>query len=362
MFCSQCEKKIPDDSIFCPECGNKITDIPNQNNQERKIIRNKSKKKTIFILLALILIVVIILRLTAVEETKRDIQISNEQYEEPDGTVWSTDYLFWYAGDLDKNINKYIKEAKKILEKSKGMKADTYLKANDGLFGNGAYEITSEQTEYCYSGKVKNNQPSGFGILYKYYSMDTNIETYIPIYMGNFKNGEYSGSGISFYDYSEDSNIVSSIAYTFNLNEHNLQEIIDQYFQSIEYIGEFKNGKENGDGVSFEYPMLNTYAYANNDLDPSVLDVKNITAYEGKYEEGKMDGEGKVYYHQKLLFQGNFKDGLMNGKGTSYYPDSGQKKYVGEWQDNLYEGKGTLYTENGEIQYKGKWSRGDYSK
>ena len=331
MFCSQCGKKIPDDSIFCPECGQKVENIPTQDHQ---IKPKKLFKKPIFLVFVVVLAAVIFLP----RNNREDAENLSNKKEEPDGTVWSTDYLFWYTGDLDKDINKYIKEAKKILEKSKGMKADTYLKANDGLFGNGAYEITTEQSEYCYSGKVKNNHPSGFGVLYKYYSMDTNIDTYIPIYMGNFKNGEYSGNGISFYDYSEDSNIVSSIAYTFNLNENNLQEIIDQYFQSIEYIGEFKNGKENGKGVSFEYPMLNTYAYANDDnLDPSVLDVKNIMAYVGKYNEGKMDGEGKVYYHQKLLFQGNFKDGLMNGKGT-------------------------LYTENGDVQYKGKWSEGDYSK
>lgn len=355
MFCSQCGKEIPDDSIFCPECGQKVENIPTQ---EHQIKSKKIFKKPIFLVIAVFLVAAIFLQ----RNNREDAENLSNQKEEPAGTVWSTDYLFWYAEDLDKDINSCIKDARRILKKSNGMKADTYLKANDGLFGNGAYEITSDQSEYCYAGKIKNNQPSGFGILYKYYSMGTDIETYIPIYMGNFKNGKYSGAGILFYDYSEDNDLVSSIAYTFDLNENNLQEIVDQYFQAIEYIGEFENGKQNGEGVSFQYPNLNTYAYANEDLDPSILDVKNITAYVGKYEEGKMNGEGKVYYHQRLLFQGNFEDGSMNGKGTSYYPDSNQKQYVGEWQDNLYEGNGTLYKENGDIQYKGKWSEGDYSK
>lgn len=219
MFCSQCGKEIPDDSVFCPECGKKVGNVSVQNNQ---IKAKKKIKKPILLVLAVLLVGVVFSQIN----NKENVKISSERREKPDGTVWSTDYLFWYVEDLDKDINRHIKEAKKILEKSEEMKNVTYLKFDDGLFGNGAYEISSEQSEYCYEGEIKDNQPSGFGILYKYYFMDTDIETYIPIYMGNFENGKYSGSGISFYDYSEDNNIVSSIAYSFSLNENNLQEII----------------------------------------------------------------------------------------------------------------------------------------
>ena len=38
-----------------------------------------------------------------------------------------------------------------------------------------------------------------------------------------------------------------------------------------------------------------------------------------------------------------------------------QKKYDGEWIKDEYHGKGTLYSEDGSVKYKGKWTMGDYA-
>lgn len=366
MYCSQCGKQIPDDSSFCPECGSKVSKIPVQD-LKRKNAKPKYKNKKPLIVFFVVLLVAIAFQLNNNDEKNSAINQSTSDHDKSsdvlaNNTVWSTDYLFEYADDFDKDIKKHIKFARNTLKKAEGMNMETYLKADDGLFGNGSYEMTSEQTEYGYSGKMKNNQPSGFGVLYRYCSMGIGPEVYIPVYMGDFKKGQYNGKGILFKDYSEDDEIASSIGYTFNVDESNLQEIIEQYLQSIEYIGEFKDGEKNGDGVSFEYPSLHFYEYEEADIDPNILDTKSITAYVGKYKNGKQNGKGKVYYHQKLLYEGDFKDGLMDGEGTSYYPNSEQKKYKGEWKNNLYNGKGTLYDSNGDVEYKGKWSNGDYTK
>lgn len=364
MYCSECGKKIPDDSVYCPECGHKVINTSNgEDRKPEKVTQKIQKKPALFVVLLIAFVLIVVSQLgkkEEKEEMQNSDQIVSKQQEKPSGTVWSTDYLFWYTEDMNKDVRNYVKDAKKIIENAEGAKPDTYLKMDDGLFGSGAYEITSEQTEYAYSGKLKNNQPSGFGVLYKYYSMGIDMEAYVPIYMGDFKKGKYQGEGISFYDYSEDSNIASSITYTLHSDESNLEEVIDQYFQAIEYIGEFEDGEENGDGVSFEYPNIHLYSYVNEQIDS--FDMENIAVFLGVFEDGKMEGPGKVYYHKYLMYEGDFKDGLMNGTGTVYYPESKQKKYVGEFKDNQYNGTGTLYDENGDVEYKGNWENGDYSR
>lgn len=42
MFCGNCGKEIPDDSLFCPECGNKIERINSINNSNIKVEENVS--------------------------------------------------------------------------------------------------------------------------------------------------------------------------------------------------------------------------------------------------------------------------------------------------------------------------------
>lgn len=73
MKCPSCNKEIPDNSKFCPECGAKITsvensaemipvEVPSVNNdtEENKPIKKHSKKKIIiYSILALVIIVII---------------------------------------------------------------------------------------------------------------------------------------------------------------------------------------------------------------------------------------------------------------------------------------------------------------
>ncbi|NSK19486.1 hypothetical protein G5A68_04490 [Dorea formicigenerans] len=55
------------------------------------------------------------------------------------------------------------------------------------------------------------------------------------------------------------------------------------------------------------------------------------------------------------------KNDQMDGKGILYFPDSTQVQYDGHWNSGKYDGKGTLYDENGNEVYKGKWDNGDYA-
>ena len=87
--------------------------------------------------------------------------------------------------------------------------------------------------------------------------------------------------------------------------------------KNYKYVGEIKNGKPNGRGVS------------------------TSTFYPGK----KMEGE--------------WKDGELHGQGTETVPYGG--KYVGGWKDGKEHGQGTLTIGKGKFEgdkYEGDWKDG----
>ena len=53
------------------------------------------------------------------------------------------------------------------------------------------------------------------------------------------------------------------------------------------------------------------------------------------------------------------KNGKYDGKGIEYYFGTTKIKYKGEFDDDVYHGNGTLYDEEGNIIYKGKFKNGD---
>lgn len=344
MFCRKCGTALPDGCVFCPECGEKII------NQAKT---NKSGRRLKYVCIVVVLLAVVIFVKIFWGNGNQEIELSPNA---ENASVWSTDYLFWYISNSDMDANKYLKTAIEFQDKAEELGDDTYLFLNDGFFGDGSFEQTGDQTKYLYRGELKNNKPSGFGMLAKYYQFNTELSMYVPIYIGEFRDGMYDGEGVLYYDYS-DTEVVTSIAYTTKANEENIDECIDAFFQSIEYIGEFDKGTKNGQGIMFIYPDINFYYYANSDEES--LDMKNISAYIGEFKDGMYDGKGKHYYHQLLIYDGEYKENKLEGQGVSYYPDTEQKKYDGEWKNNVYDGSGTLYDETGSIIYKGKWENGN---
>jgi len=100
----------------------------------------------------------------------------------------------------------------------------------------------------------------------------------------------------------------------------------------LEYVGEVKNGKRNGQG---------TYYYANG------------CKYEGQWKEDKKHGQGTENYISGNRYEGQYADGQRNGQGT-YYFTSGAK-YVGQFKYGLYHGQGALYLADGR-KYEGQWA------
>ena len=107
------------------------------------------------------------------------------------------------------------------------------------------------------------------------------------------------------------------------------------------YVGEFKDGKANGQG---------TYTYADGNM-----------LYVGEFKDGKQNGQGTLTRPDGAKHVGEFKDNQFNGQGTLTYPDS-SAKYVGEFKDDKRNGQGTLYPvagANGSI-VAGTWNEDSF--
>lgn len=129
-------------------------------------------------------------------------------------------------------------------------------------------------------------------------------------YIGEFKDGKFNGQGtLSFRD----------------AGGYNAQ-----------YVGEFKDGKANGQGTE------------------SVPDRGQ--KYVGEWRDDKKNGHG-TYTSRESTYVGEFKDDNFHGQGT--YTSLSGEKYVGEFKDGKYNGKGTLRSRDRKI-YVGEFKDGQY--
>ena len=79
-------------------------------------------------------------------------------------------------------------------------------------------------------------------------------------------------------------------------------------------------------------------------------DINNILKRELEIKNGKTNGN-------KRLYIGTYQNGKPHGFGTLYYEFFGYIKYVGEFKDGMKDGKGKEFDKNGNIIYKGNYSK-----
>jgi hypothetical protein len=80
--------------------------------------------------------------------------------------------------------------------------------------------------------------------------------------------------------------------------------------------------------------------------------------YVGHFENNMFNGNGRLYdQNGNLLYNGFWQNGaIIKGEGELNYMDG--RKYVGQFNNNLPDGYGTLYDSDGKILNKGKWKNG----
>ena len=103
------------------------------------------------------------------------------------------------------------------------------------------------------------------------------------------------------------------------------------------YVGEFKDGKYNGQGT---YTTGSGYLYV------------------GEFKDGKYNGQATFTFHDGNKYVGEYKDDRRHGQGTFTFTNG--NKYVGNFKDNQYNGQGTLFASDGSVISQGIWSDGNF--
>lgn len=93
-------------------------------------------------------------------------------------------------------------------------------------------------------------------------------------------------------------------------------------------------------------------AFANGKANGYGRQIMTNGLYEGIFVDGQY-AKGKLLYDDKYTDEGEFKNNKMHGKGSRSYVKDGTK-YVGDFVDDKFEGRGILTKANGNV-YDGEW-------
>ena len=200
----------------------------------------------------------------------------------------------------------------------------------------------------------------GYFIEGKYNNYGKQFQRNKLYYQGYFIRDKHHGKWIIYYQIEKiyisgifNDNLIDGISYDPNgnkiyegifINENpkegkNLR--IYEYNGEIKYEGDFLEGNYNGYGILYGKGSITEY---------------NLKLYEGEFKEGKYYGLGKKYQDNYLgnylYYEGNFNNNIFDGKGILFY-QNGQKFYEGNFQENKIEGEGIKYYQNGSKKIEG---------
>ena len=86
------------------------------------------------------------------------------------------------------------------------------------------------------------------------------------------------------------------------------------------------------------------------------IQLNDGSKYEGGFENNKFNGKGTLIRPNGAKYEGEFRDGKKNGAGILHMFDG--SKYEGEFRDDDYYGKGTISQTDGTI-IKGNYVKGN---
>ena len=175
-----------------------------------------------------------------------------------------------------------------------------------------------------------------------------------------------------------DSNIIKKIKNFLNTNIIPLKEVSENSLKG--YFVSFEK-EENDEDILLIIGIIskdyNNYFHYEN--------IKRISEYiqnvfNKKCSGDKYNGFGKLIFDNGYYYIGQFKDNIPNGKGNAYDQNGnlmyegdfingvreGNGKlivdngyyYIGQFKDNIINGKGNVYDKNGNVMYEGDFING----
>ena len=191
------------------------------------------------------------------------------------------------------------------------------------LNGIGIYKTQ----DFSYDGDWLDNKPDGIGYA---------VASDSSFYSGNWSEGKRNGygdmmfsNGDSYFGSWTDNQFDGIGTYTYAQNGDS-------------YYGEWKNGLQNGLGTykanDFEYTGNWEEGWINGE---GRITYANKDFYEGRFVENERYGVGYYQFNNGNSYEGEFVDGKFNGLGIFRFADG--NVYEGEFQDGKIKGDGTLY-------------------
>lgn len=221
--------------------------------------------------------------------------------------------IYWWLDNteeaVDNKINElkkyYIKEYTPLSKPDWNKKRFIGEKVNGKLSGFGVYYHPNGMMEYI--GSQQNNERNGDGIKQSY--------TGHVCYMGSWVDNKYNGYGIK------------------------------RLKNGREYMGDFRNGHEDGQGKLFE--------------------EFGTIVHEGQWKLGRPHGFGKNYDEIGFItYEGIFRAGVAVYQSyqvqTKMHHSNGEVRYVGgvDSINSTYNGLGSLYSKKGQQLYYGGYKKG----
>jgi antitoxin component YwqK of YwqJK toxin-antitoxin module len=188
-------------------------------------------------------------------------------------------------------------------------------------------------------------------------------------YSGNWNNGLFNNDGIlniSINKVTKKKDINSDNNENSNNDENiNLKENYDIVPIKYNYSGNWNNGLQHGNGHEKHFnneKYIGTFKYGLRHGTGMLLNKFGRVKYnkDVKWINGKVIGDGDItdfYENGAIKYIGKYNNDMYNGKGILYY-NSGldninlsYKKYEGQFKNNNYEGKGKLYYSIEELSF-----------
>lgn len=174
------------------------------------------------------------------------------------------------------------------------------------------FMITNFCLAQCISGDCKN----GFG---KY-------DYGFAVYEGNFVSEKPNGKGTMDYGNGE------------------------------KFVGNFKDGQEDGEGVLYKKNTQLSVIYSNGKMklkEKSVVIGGNAPTIDGCEKGDCYNGFGVIKFESGNRYEGNFVNGIKSGEGKFYFASG--NVFTGNFKDNIYT-DGIFNYANESITFEGKYN------
>lgn len=172
-------------------------------------------------------------------------------------------------------------------------------------------------------------------------------------FVGEFRNGKRNGQG----------------TYTWGNGNRYVGDFVDDKIQGqgtftfkdgAKYVGPFVNEKRNGRGT-YSWADGNVYVgeFANDKIEGfGTYSFKNGNKYVGQFRNELRNGRGTFTWKDGNVYVGEFVDDKMNGQGVFTFANG--EKFVGEFRNEKRNGFGTYTFPNGD-RYVGNFVNDDYT-